>query len=271
MYAIADGQTSSFKSTMADAIFDPSEFVAQRMRDLGLSSRDVARLSEGAVSHTHVSDLIRGERSWSGLSIKTLEGLARGLNLTFEELLAVVRQKYPLVEQQSKIIEELGYLEADFAKEFVAVPVVPNQTVSASSKNENQNSSAVMGFVTPESLRLPPRPKPQYAFFPKSRMRGANLKNVKAYLVNGDCMISEETRKVRDIAHGDYIAVEVGRPANPGDIVVGYWVRKKKLIIKRFGIENGSVVLYPSNPNHPVLTMEEGEFHYIGKFLARSG
>jgi len=75
----------------------------------------------------------------------------------------------------------------------------------------------------------------------------------------------------KGIAHGDYIAVEIGRPVEVGDIVVGWWEKERKMIIKRFGLDRGRVVLYPMNPAHPAREMSENEFIPIGKFLARSG
>ena len=68
-----------------------SDYVRRVIRDKGLSYRQVAQNSGGAISHATVSDIIN-ERN-RNLSTATLVGIAKGLGVPEEEIFAVARGK----------------------------------------------------------------------------------------------------------------------------------------------------------------------------------
>jgi SOS-response transcriptional repressor LexA len=81
---------------------DPSEWF-RKMRG-NMSYREVAKRSGGLVSHTHLADLEKGMRPWSGASLETLEGVARGLGVPMETVLNVVRGKvFPSDEESHEV------------------------------------------------------------------------------------------------------------------------------------------------------------------------
>lgn len=57
------------------------ERLTQLRLDRGLSLRGAAQLSEGAISHSHLSDLEKGRTTWDDLSYSRISGLARAYGL----------------------------------------------------------------------------------------------------------------------------------------------------------------------------------------------
>jgi SOS-response transcriptional repressor LexA len=103
--------------------------------------------------------------------------------------------------------------------------------------------------------------------------KGADPNFVRVYLVNGDCMISEEARRShKNIASGDYVAIDVKNKAKSGDIVVAWWAEEEKLVIKRFKVEREQVILYPTSPAHPPLVLQhEDDAKILGRVVWRGG
>ena len=69
----------------------PGERLAELREKRRFSLRQVARLSEGAVSHTYVADLEKGVAPWSKASLETIRGLARAYDMSVPELLDYAR------------------------------------------------------------------------------------------------------------------------------------------------------------------------------------
>ena len=115
----------------------------------------------------------------------------------------------------------------------------------------------------------------EHVYIPREKLRakGANPDTVKVYLVNGDCMISNEAQRIqKNIAPGDYVAVDSERKPQPGDVVVAWWPREDKMVVKRFKIEGKDIVLYPVNPAHPNLVLDREEDVFIlGTVVWRGG
>jgi hypothetical protein len=63
----------------------PGEYLRRLMNAAGKSTRDVARESEGMVSHGYVATLLTTPGKWSGVTLDTLEGLARGVGVNQDE------------------------------------------------------------------------------------------------------------------------------------------------------------------------------------------
>jgi transcriptional regulator with XRE-family HTH domain len=68
-----------------------SAFVKARREILGLSFRQAAKRSEGAISHSHWTNLESGIYSWGRVELDTIIGMARALQMPADELVAVVR------------------------------------------------------------------------------------------------------------------------------------------------------------------------------------
>ena len=106
---------------------------------------------------------------------------------------------------------------------------------------------------------------------------GVKPSSVRVYLVNGDCMISPEAKRIeKNSAPKDYIAVERadlgGRRPAPGDVVVAWWEEEQKMIVKRYKIEREGIVLSPTNPAHPNLVLDhEDSIQIIGRVIMRTG
>lgn len=115
----------------------------------------------------------------------------------------------------------------------------------------------------------------EVAYFPLEKLiaKGAKVKDVRVYLVNGDCMISPEAARVeKNIAPYDYIAVDTGHRPRPGDVVVAYWPDEDKMVVKRFQIEREGIVLTPTAPGHPnVVLPHEDDLLIIGRVVMRTG
>lgn len=90
--AIQSG-VSTERETLAD-------YVRRVVRDKNLSYRQVAQLSNDAISHATVSDIINGRIN--NPSTSTLVGLAKGLGVPVEEVFAVARGKSPTEDPDYK-------------------------------------------------------------------------------------------------------------------------------------------------------------------------
>jgi transcriptional regulator with XRE-family HTH domain len=69
------------------------DFVRRMVDEKNLNYREVARRSRGLISHSTVYDIINGRNT--NPSITALQGLARGLGVTEEEVFAIARGKEP--------------------------------------------------------------------------------------------------------------------------------------------------------------------------------
>ncbi|MBS3965747.1 MAG: S24 family peptidase [Truepera sp.] len=115
----------------------------------------------------------------------------------------------------------------------------------------------------------------EVVYFPAEKLRAKGVKPafVRFYVVNGDCMVSDEVRRIeKNIAPHDYIAVDTEHRPRPGDVVVAWWRDEEKLIVKRYKIEGENIILYPTNPGHPQIVLpSEDEVIIIGRVVGRTG
>lgn len=79
MYVISDAKRFRFLYVVDDKDKIVSRAVLERRAELKLSLRDVATLSEGAISHGHLGNLENGSTSWKGAKYAVLRGIERAL------------------------------------------------------------------------------------------------------------------------------------------------------------------------------------------------
>lgn len=104
--------------------------------------------------------------------------------------------------------------------------------------------------------------------------KGADPRNTMVVKVNGDCMVSHEVRfAVKNLAHGDFAIVEIGRPPKPGDRQVFWDAQERMLIIKYVGEgeNSNSVTLYDERGKIYHRPAEDPELIYRGVVLGRFG
>ena len=102
---------------------------------------------------------------------------------------------------------------------------------------------------------------------------GVRPENVRVYAVNGDCMVSEGVRGMgQSIAPGDRVAVDTGRIAKAGDVVVAWDGLNEILLIKRYKEEGEHVVFYPARYGvPPVVRHRDDPVRIIGPVVWRGG
>jgi SOS-response transcriptional repressor LexA len=227
---------------------DWSVALRQRRTALGLSQQGLAEAS-GALHQSDVSRLERGSLHPLALSLEKFLGLLRGLEWSLDVFTEATGLALP--GPGAGALAAASGLEV--SPDWLEFPVYG--TVSAGE-----------GGAEPTQER---------AFVPreKLRARGADPKDVRIYRVNGDCMISGEAqRSAKNIAPGDYVAVDARRKPQPGDIVVAFWPAEEKLVVKRYRIEGEDIVLYPASPAHPNLVLpREDDVFILGTVVWRGG
>ncbi len=231
---------------------------AERIREhrlgLGKSQEEVVRDSGGVLYQTEVSRIERGlVHPTKDLGLEKFFGLLRALSWTPEEFSAATGIELPFSsKEQAGAMAAVSRLEVHDT--WLPFPVYG--WVSAG-KREGKPLEGEVSYV-PEG---------------KLKAKGADPEHVRIYLVNGDCMISDEARRLeKNIAPGDYIAVDTRSRPQPGDVVVAWWPEEEKLVVKRFRVEKEGIVLYPANPSYPNLVLPaEDDVYIIGRVIWRGG
>lgn len=110
---------------------------------------------------------------------------------------------------------------------------------------------------------------------PRSKLKamGVREENVRVYLVNGDCMVSQSVLIMeKSIAPGDVIAVDAGRRPRHGEVAVAWWPDEEQLIVKRVGYDQAGTLLIPTKPNFPTRVLpDDSEHMIIGPMFYRAG
>jgi repressor LexA len=231
---------------------------AQRLKErrmqLQKSQEDLAAPSKNVLNQTVISRIERGvSQPLESLSLKELLAYLSVLELTLESFMKLTGLVFSL-----ESLEQADTLEQ--VKRFQVKPKWQRfkvlGTVSAGKAPSNDRSDEEIIIPREHLIK-----------------KGADPKFVRVYLVNGDCMISEEARRShKNIASGDYVAIDVKNKAKSGDIVVAWWAEEEKLVIKRFKVEREQVVLYPTSPAHPPLVLQhEDDAKILGRVIWRGG
>lgn len=222
-----------------------------RLRELrarqGLSLRDAAR--RGGVSYVTIQRIEQGVSSWDNVTRSTVEALARAYGLTVEALTLIASGRDPDAVSREVAAASAAHLEDH--PQFSLFPVYGSVSAGDAGAEPGEESAAI----------------------PRDRLRGADPKHIRVYRVNGDCMISEDARRVqKNIAPGDHVAVTLERRPEPGDVVVAWWDDAHKMIIKKYRHEKEHIVLYPTAPGAPSVVLEhEDDVRILGPVIWRGG
>jgi transcriptional regulator with XRE-family HTH domain len=104
--------------------------------------------------------------------------------------------------------------------------------------------------------------------------KGARLENIRVFRANGDCMISDDLRRIGEsIAHGDKIAVEMGRASESGDVVIAWDEATEKLLVKVYQgqTQDNHEVFYALSSAHPPLVRSIDQITPLGVVVWRGG
>jgi SOS-response transcriptional repressor LexA len=239
-------------------VFADSPTWAQRLKErrvqLHKSQEELAAQSKNVLNQTVISRLERGQsQPLESLSLKELVAYLSVLELNLESFLQLTKLEFPFESlEQADVLEQVKRFQVKPKwQRFTVRGTVSAGRVSSHDNNEEE-------IIIPREHLV---------------KKGADPKFVSVYLVNGDCMISEEARHThKNIAPGDYVAVDTKNKAKPGDIVVAWWAEEEKLVIKRFKIEREAIILYPTSPAHPPLVLKhEDDAKILGRVIWRGG
>lgn len=230
----------------------PGEILRVMREARGIDSlREAARL--GGISLGSVQRLENGTLTDKSISGTVLQGAAKYLQVSEQTVLDILGGRYDDVEDMTAYLRQMKHLEV--FPEWVPVPVYG--TASAG----DSDAEPVMG--------QPPALAPRATLLRK----GANLDRIRAYIVNGDCMISEGARNMeKNLADGDIIIVDPSKGYQDGDTVVAWWPDEEKMVVKRFRYERENIQLVPARPGRPsVVLSHEDQLMIIGPVVWRGG
>ena len=118
MLGLQTTQIGTFFYVPDDNDTKTSEFVKARREFLKLSFRKAAKQSEGAISHSHWTNLESGIYSWSRVELDTIIGMARALQMSADELVSIVRGQNSRVGITDKTVPR------DVSDEYVFYKIV---------------------------------------------------------------------------------------------------------------------------------------------------
>ena len=225
-----------------------------RRREFGMSQQEVVAASGGVLNQARVSRLEQGSvHPVEDLSLAEFFALLSALEWSLESFSDATGLSLPFQsKEQAEALAAASRLEVK--PQWLEFPVYG--AVSAGKKD-------------PEPLA------DERIYIPREKLRGksADPDTIKVYLVNGDCMISNEAQRIqKNIAPGDYVAIDSSRKPQPGDVVVAWWPKEEKMVVKRYKIEGKDIVLYPVNPAHPNLVLDrEEDVYLLGTVVWRGG
>lgn len=236
---------------MSDPLWQ--EIVRERRQALGKSQQDVARESRGLLNQTEISRLERGlVHPIGSLAITKFFALLDTLEWSPETFQQQTGLQLPFEPDYLNALSQSRRLEV--SPEWLEYPVYAS--VSAG-KQDTEPIEQQLAYIPRDKLKA----------------KGVDPHNVRVYYVNGDCMISNEAQRTqKNIAPGDHVAIDTSRRPQSGDVVVAWWPKEEKMVVKRFKIENQDIILYPVNPAHPNLVLEsEDEVFILGTVIWRGG
>lgn len=234
-----------------------------------------------ATSLCHVADTTAGERlaklfKDKGFGVRSLARKARVApgtigNMTRKGLSGST------VETVSKVADALGVSITNLRRIDSGLEPISESALAKAARYQvhpNWIQFPVYGSVSAGDPAADPI-EDDVAFIPREHLqrRGTDEENVRTYIVNGRCMLSPEAMRVdRTYAPGDYIAVDLGKHPEPGDVVVAWWDDEEMLVIKRYGLEEHGIVLTPIAPGRPSLVLpEDADIAVLGPVFWRGG
>jgi transcriptional regulator with XRE-family HTH domain len=96
-----------------------SEFIRTRRVELGLSIRQAAKLSEGAITHSHWSLLESDDERWKKVQHDTVVGIARALEVSPDALWNVIRGRTPARSTTTEGVFELS--KSDYVESIIVI------------------------------------------------------------------------------------------------------------------------------------------------------
>lgn len=217
----------------------------------GLSIRQAA--AKGGVSGGSVQRIENDTLTPESITGITLSGVASYLDISEQAVLDILGGQYDDVDNIAGFLKHMRHLEV--TPDWIAVPVY---------------GSASAGDSEPEPLFGHP---PALANRAALIRKGANLTRIRAYIVNGDCMISEGAKHMdKNLADGDIIIVDPSKGYEDGDTVVAWWPEQEKMVVKRYRFERENIHLIPTRPGRPsVVLAHEDQLMIIGPVVWRGG
>lgn len=226
--------------------------IIDRRRFLNKLQEDAFSETSEALSQSALSEFETGKVNPINVNPDKFFALLHFLEWTIDEFLEATQLRLPFIERtQAKALQEMERLESDSS--YLVFPVYAS--VSAGDKESEPLDDMV------------------YISVDKIRAKGANPNAIRCYRVNGDCLISlDASRAHKNVADGDIIAVDTQRTPDIGEMVVAWWGKEQKMIVKRYKIDNENVVLYPARPGYPSIVLDsENEVTIVGTVIWREG
>lgn len=201
----------------------PGERLKKLRAESRLSLREAAKLSEGGITHAHISHLENDPAAWSKVSYEKLKALARAYNMPLQGFLGRINgTPYPA---KPNIYTDQAHLEsADIHQGRRRIPVY--DLVSA---GPGSDGGTVVSYID-----LEPELKGEH----------------QAYRISGDSMSPQ-------IEDGDVVVVEARNYASPDNTIV-CWTPEEGMLCKRLDrLDDGYYVLTSTNPGYrPIWTRE---------------
>ena len=230
----------------------PGERLRQLRERLGLSLREAAKRAE-TISYSSIRNVENRPGTWSNVEVGTLQALARAYGLTLDRLVAIAFEGDDAPDIAAETLERVQHLEAH--PNWVVLPVYGTA------------DAGDIGAASPEGDGV--------VYIPREHLsrRGSHVDNIRVFQVNGSCMVSDEARRVeKNYAPGDFIAVDIDKVPQPGDVVVAWWSEREMLILKRYVIDDDHVVLHPlASSRTPVVLPASSETRLLGPVVWRGG
>jgi SOS-response transcriptional repressor LexA len=225
----------------------------RELRDrLGLSLRQAAQRSE-TINHNTIHALEQRTGSWEHVEIGTLLALSRAYQIPLDKLVRFVFIADDAPDISDSLVK--GWEELEVHPHWVAFPVFG--TVDAGD----------IGAATPRDDEV--------AYIPMEHLvrKGALRENVRVFHVNGSCMVSDEVKRVeKNYAPGDFVAVDMARAPEPGDVVVAWVEAREMMVIKRWQVDRADATLHPLSKSRPALRgVDLTDATIIGPVIWRGG
>ena len=230
----------------------PGARLKQLRERLGLSLRQAAKRAE-TISYSTLRNLEERAGSWETVQLGTLRALARAYGIQMDHLVAIAFMGEEVPDLAEVSLPGVEHLEVH--PDWVTFPVYGSADagdIGAASPGEDE-----VVYIPREHLTR----------------KGVQLDSVRVFQVNGACMVSDEARRIeKNYAPGDYVAVDVTRPARAGDVVVAWWEDKSLMVIKRLLVDSEGVVLHPLSQSRSSMVLPNAsDVRVIGPVVWRGG
>lgn len=195
----------------------PGERLKQLREELNLSLRGAAKLSEGGITHAHISHIETDPAAWSKVSYEKLRALARAYNLPLEKFLSRVNGT-PYPAKPNIYTDEVTLESPDLRRSTRPIP-----EIDLLSAGPGGDGGTIIGYVDiPDSWT------------------GDHL----AYRVSGDSMSP-------NIPENATVIVRKREYASPKNVIV-CWTAEEGMLCKylKERTNNGEYVLTSFNPNY---------------------